>query len=78
MPIFYFHIRDRVHLFEDPDGSEWPDLRAAKAEAVAAGCEITAESLRCGKTPGARHFEICDGAGRMLATVPFPEVSNSQ
>jgi hypothetical protein len=68
------HVRE---VTKDPDGSELPDLRAAKAPAVAAACEITAESLRAGEMPGARHFEIGDGAGRMLATVPFPVVSNS-
>ena len=77
MPRYFFHVRDADQLFEDPDGSELPDLRAAEAEAVAAGCEIAGERLRAGKAPIVRHFEIRDGAGLMLATVRFPEVSNS-
>jgi len=77
VPLFFFHVRDGDGLTEDPDGSELPDLRAAKAEAVVAAFEITAAVLRAGKTPGARRFEIRDKAGRTLATVPFPDVSNS-
>ena len=77
MPRYFLNIRDADQLFENPDGSEWPDLRAAKAEAVAAGCEIAAERLRAGKAPGARHFEIRDDAGRMLARVPFPDIANA-
>ena len=77
MPQFFMHIREGDQVTEDPDGSELPDLTAAKAEGVAAACEITAEGLRAGKAPVVRRFEIRDGAGRMLATVPFPEVSNS-
>ena len=77
MPRFFLRVREGDQVTEDPDGSEFPDLRTARTEAVLASFEITAEDLRAGKTPGARRFEIRDEAGRMLLTVPFPAVSNS-
>ncbi len=68
MPTFHFHIRDGNQLFEDPDGSELPNLEAARAEALAAR-EAFAEMIKTGKAVGGRHFEIADDAGRVLATV---------
>ena len=51
-----------------------PDLCAACAKAAASAREIAAEHLRAGKPLNALRFEICDGAGQLLATVPFPKV----
>ena len=76
MPRFFLHIREATGLVEDPDGSLVPDLRAACAEAVVAAREIAAEHLKAGKPLTARRFEIRDGDGRLLATVPFPQVSS--
>ncbi len=75
MPRFFLHVRDAEGLVEDPDGSLVPDLGAACAEAAAAAREVAAERLRAGKPLTARHIEIRDGAGHLLATVPFPRVS---
>ena len=75
MPRFFLHIREAAGLVEDPDGSLVPDLSAACAEAAAAAREIAAEHLRAGKPLNALRFEICDGAGHLLATVLFPRVS---
>jgi hypothetical protein len=36
MPRFFLHIQDGDRRIEDPDGSELPDLEAARAEAVSA------------------------------------------
>jgi hypothetical protein len=74
MPRFFLHVRDAEGLVEDPDGSLVPDLGAACAEAAEA-CEIAAERLRTGKPLTALRIEIRDGAGHLLATVPFPRVS---
>lgn len=71
MPTFYFHVRDGAGLTEDPDGSDLPDLEAARAEALAAARDILAERIKRAKNPDRRRFEIHDDAGRMLGTVPF-------
>ena len=74
MPVFHFHTRIDGHLFEDPDGSELPNLEAARAEAFAAAREAIAEQIRMGKSVGGRSFEIADEAGRILATVTSRDV----
>jgi uncharacterized protein DUF6894 len=76
MPRFFLHLRDGGQLLEDPEGSELPGLDAARADALAAAREIAAERLKAGAPPIAGEFEIRDGAGRLLATVPFPQVSD--
>ncbi|WP_409567974.1 DUF6894 family protein [Methylobacterium sp. E-025] len=35
MPCFYLHLRDGDDLVEDPDGSDFPNVKAAKEEARA-------------------------------------------
>lgn len=74
MPTFHFHVRDGDALFEDPDGSELPDLETARAEALAAAREAFAELIRTGKAAYGRSFEIADGAGQVLATVRLRDV----
>jgi hypothetical protein len=69
MPCFYFHLREGNHLIEDLDGSELPNLEAARAKAVAATREAIAEQLRTGQAVGDRCFEIADEGGRVLTTV---------
>ncbi len=71
MPSFYFHIRVGGHLFEDPDGSDLPDLEAARAEALAAVRGAVVEQIKTGKAVGGQSFEIMDAAGRVLATVTY-------
>lgn len=71
MPTFHFHIRVGGHLFEDPDGSDLPDLGAARAEALAAVREAVAEQIKTGEAVGGQSFEITDEAGRVLATVTY-------
>ncbi len=71
MPNFHFHARRNGRLFEDPGGSDPPDLEAARAEALAAAREGIAERIRAGEVVDGQPFEIWDAAGRMLATVPF-------
>ena len=44
MPMFYLHIRDGDGLFEDPDGSDLPDLGAARAEAALAAVRKEAKA----------------------------------
>ena len=74
MPTFFFHLRDGGELIEDPDGSDLPDLDAARAEAIAGAREAVAEGVRAGKPVLGRSVEIADGAGRVLATVTARDV----
>lgn len=71
MPRFYLHIRDGGRLIADPDGSDLPDLDAARAEALASAREILAEKVKVGGVLNGQRIEITDAAGAVLATVPF-------
>jgi len=42
MPLYYFDIKDGQD-FPDPEGSEWPDLQAARIEAVRLSAEVLRE-----------------------------------
>jgi hypothetical protein len=76
MPRFFLRTLAGDRLTEDPEGSGLPDFDAERAEAAAAACGIAAERLKGRMALGGERFENHDDAGRPLATVPFPEVSN--
>lgn len=69
MPVFYLHIRDGDDVVEDPDGSDLPDIEAAKEEARVSARYIIAEMVRAGKIIGNLQFEIVDEVGNLCATM---------
>lgn len=73
MPRFFFHMRDEDWLVEDPEGSELPDLGAARAEAAEVARGHLAGRLAAGEALDFQRIEIRDDGGRMLETVPFPD-----
>jgi hypothetical protein len=74
MPRFYLHLRDGDDLIEDPDGSDLPDVEAAKEEARVSARHILAERVRSGKAIGNQCFEIVDELGNMCVTMWLREV----
>jgi Domain of unknown function (DUF6894) len=46
MPHYYLHIRDGTELVEDPDGTDLPDLEAARQEALEGAREMLAAWVR--------------------------------
>ena len=90
MPRFFMHSREAERLIEDPDGSNLPDLDAAREEAAVAAREIAAERLRAGEPLDARRFEIHDegravagdravpGGARPAVTRPEPPLSRAE
>ncbi len=73
MPRYFLHVREAGDLVEDPDGVDFPDVAAARMEAVEAAREIMAEHIRKGLDVSGWSFEIADGSGRPVMTVPFSE-----
>jgi hypothetical protein len=73
MPKFYFHIVTGDTVLEDPDGSELPDLDAARAEALQSARHLLADKVRNGEVIDGQRFEIRNGSGDLLATVAFRE-----
>jgi hypothetical protein len=71
MPRFYLHLRRGPDREKDQDGAEFPDLPAARIEALRLARELRASGL-----PGIAaglSFEIADESGRVLLRVPFPD-----
>ncbi len=67
MPRYFFNIRDGYDVDEDEEGIEFPDLEAARAEALATVEELRDELADAGNI----ELEITDETGRRLLTVPF-------
>lgn len=71
MPHYYLHIRDGDEQIEDPEGSDLPNLDAARAEALAGARTILAEKVKAGELINGQRFEITDEAGTVLAVLPL-------
>jgi len=69
MPRFFFPGRDGDALTQDPEGTEFPDLEAARAEAITGLRQLAADDLRQNLPASNRQIDIYDAAGQLLATV---------
>jgi hypothetical protein len=79
MPRFFFHVRDGDKLTQDVEGADFPHLEAAQDEAKTAAREMLAEQIdSAGTLNRNQQFEICDEAGKLLATVPFTDTIKLQ
>jgi hypothetical protein len=74
MPRYYFHIRSDHGLLHDPDGTDLPDLPAARLEVEQAARDLLANLLRRGEVVDGQVFEITDGGGQVLERLPFRSV----
>ena len=55
---YFFHIRDCGTLISDDEGTELPDLAAARQEARATARDLAMEDLKCGQMVAERSIEI--------------------
>jgi hypothetical protein len=74
MARFYFHLQDGDKLVQDPEGSDLPDVDAAKREALLAARDILSDAIKAGKPKVPDAFVIADEAGRKLDVVPLAAV----
>jgi hypothetical protein len=73
MQRYFFHLNYSRDYIIDPDGSELPDLEAAKSEARQIARELAAEALKA-KRPFTLHsIRICGEDGSLLGDVPSQE-----
>jgi len=47
---FYFHLQNGDQLLQDPEGTDLPDVDAARQEAILAAREILIGAIKTGKT----------------------------
>ena len=70
MTHFFFHVRDKQgDVSRDTEGQDFPDLDAARREAMNASREMLGERILHGGALNNRRIEICDETGKVLAVV---------
>lgn len=74
MPLYFLHVREGQTLNRDVEGQEFPDLEAARREAISSSREILGERLLHGGTLNHRSIEIADATGRVVDVVSTREV----
>ena len=70
MPRFFFHVHDDV-IARDDEGSELPDLEAARRYAIKGARELACEQIKSGKLSLHHRLEVEDEQGRTVLTLPF-------
>jgi hypothetical protein len=74
MAKYYFHFREGDRLVADEDGSDFPDLAAARNEAIQAARDILSQAIRFGTAEVPDALVIADQAGQLLDAVPLISV----
>jgi hypothetical protein len=70
MPRYFFNVyNDETSL--DEEGSDFPDLAAARAHAIAGARSLMSDTLKEGRIDLSHHIAIVDEDGRLLADVAF-------
>jgi len=76
MSRFYFHIYQNGTLIPDEEGSDCPNLEAAKGEAQASAADLARQALARGEPADGLCVEIHDEHDRVLAGLTIREVLN--
>jgi hypothetical protein len=75
MPLFYFHINEDSNVLYDEEGSDHPDLQAARGEAIEGIRQIISDAVRAGSPLRLdREMLVADDAGHTLLKFRFREV----
>jgi hypothetical protein len=74
MARFYFHLQEADKVHTDPEGTDLPDLSAARREALLAARDILSNAIKAGRAKVPDAFVIADAAGRKLDVVPLAAV----
>lgn len=73
MPLYYFHMLNRIGFVEDEEGMDLPDLETARAEAMDNIRSVLAEDARKGCLDLRGRIDIVDERGEIVLTLPFSE-----
>jgi hypothetical protein len=71
---YFFHVRDGQGVITDDEGSELPDIIAARKEARESAKDFLVDALQGGPSILNRRIEIADAAGEVLETLPMIRV----
>jgi hypothetical protein len=73
MQLFYLHVSDGDELIRDPEGAYFPDLDAARAEAIHSARELMAESIASEGRIGMQRCMVVSNTLGVRLIVPFRE-----
>ena len=74
MPRYFLNVYNDANVL-DEEGMEFPDLAAAKCEAIRGAREMMADHVVEGRPIKLdHHIEIADESGTVLAKIPFREL----
>ena len=71
MPLYHFHLHNRIGFVPDEEGRELPDLKTARAEAVKAARALIADEVLHGHLELGSRLDVTDAAGAILFTLRF-------
>jgi hypothetical protein len=74
MPNFYFHLKYADRIWKDNEGSDFPNLSAAKREAQLTARDILIEAVRSRVKKVPHALVISDDEGRTVHTMPIGAV----
>jgi hypothetical protein len=77
MSRYYFHIVTSSGKISDEEGTELPNLDAARAEAIEDARALMSDAMLAGEDVSGRAMEIGDENGKALMTVQFMEAITS-
>lgn len=74
MPLYFFRIEDH-HCLDDPDGTDLPDLSAAKGHARAVASELmhNANGVLMGKASSDWTMFVNDADGKQVFAMPLSD-----
>jgi hypothetical protein len=73
MPMFFFNVVAVTGTLEDEEGTELPDLDAARREAIKDARALMSTAIMRGDDISSRRIEICDRDGGVLLSVAFAD-----
>ncbi|MFL6689183.1 MAG: DUF6894 family protein [Alphaproteobacteria bacterium] len=70
---YHFNIRHdgQTAIDDDPQGAEFPDVQAARSEALTSIREILADALESGEDTREGQMIVKDSSGETVLTIPF-------
>jgi len=72
MPRYYFHLHDTAGV-EDDEGTELPDVAAAREYALANARDMVCGDVKNGFVDLGHRIEVVDEAGKVVLTLTFGE-----
>ena len=75
MPLFFFHIKENGEILHDEEGSDYPDLQAARDGSIEGIRQIVSDAVLIGGPLRLdREMHLEDDAGDTLLKLMFREV----